>query len=233
VAPYQLLTIFGTGLGPATGVSATNNTTGALAGVDVSFGSTPAPLLYVSSTQINFAVPADLRSSVIAPMQMTVNGVSSVPLALPLTYANPSLFLNFPEIAQAGQSGNSGIDLLALALNADSSVNSSANPAPLGSVISVFVNGMAQNPDVNSEPPQLSSDNGWTVTSISQATPFVLQVDLQVPSKLVANLSCTPNQSLCTAIFDIYNVSGGAASPQSMLVSGQEFGAAVYLTRPQ
>lgn len=57
VVRSQLLTIFGTGLGPAAGESAPDNSTTSLAGVRISFGSLSAPLLYVSSTQINFAVP--------------------------------------------------------------------------------------------------------------------------------------------------------------------------------
>ncbi len=54
--PEQLLTIFGTGLGPSTGVAATS-VIQELAGSSVNFGIDAAPLLYVSSTQINLAVP--------------------------------------------------------------------------------------------------------------------------------------------------------------------------------
>jgi uncharacterized protein (TIGR03437 family) len=232
VAPFQLLTIFGTGLGPATGVSATDNTTGVLAGVDVSFGSTPAPLLYVSSTQINLAVPADVRSSSVADMQVTVNGVSSPPRELPITFANPSLFVNLPDL-QAEQTYSS-FGFIALALNADGSLNSASNPARLGSVVSVFVNGISPNPDVNTGPLQLTSTYGWLVTGYSQASPFVLQVDLQVPAKLQNNFSCATNL-VCTVAFEIDDVNPGTdgSQPASVSVSGLGLGGAVYVTTAQ
>jgi uncharacterized protein (TIGR03437 family) len=231
VAPYQLLTIFGSGLGPANGVAATNNTTGSLAGVDVSFGSTPAPLLYVSATQINFAVPATQPSAPPAAMQVTVNGVSTPPLQLPLTYANPSLFLNLGDLAQASY-GNP-FAFIALALNADGSVNSSTNPAQAGSVVSVFLNGISPNPEVTSAPLQLSSNYGWTVTGYSQATPFVVQVTLQAPSQLQDNFSCQPDLSACAAAFAIFDIYAGSAGPPSVGASGLEVGGVVYVTGAQ
>ena len=97
VSRYQLLSIFGSGLGPATGVSAADNSTTTLAGVNVSFGSDSAPLLYASSTQINFAVPLVPYSQSSAAMRLTVNSVAAPLRQLPLTYANASLFLNIPQ----------------------------------------------------------------------------------------------------------------------------------------
>ncbi len=205
VARYQLLTIFGTGLGPATGVGAPGGSIEQLAGVNVNFGLNSGLLLYVSGTQINLAVPLVTAQS-LTPMQVQVNGVLSAPLALPLTYANPSLF--------------------SVALNADGSVNSSTNPAHLGSSISVFVNGLTPDPQVNNSPLQLYTTNGWSVTGVAQVTQFVLQVILQAPSELVNDFAC-PSASACTASFTIYDIYGG--SP----VSGLSFGGAVYITETQ
>jgi len=204
VARYQLLTIFGTGLGPATGVGAPGGSTSQLAGVNVNFGITSALLLYVSSTQINLAVPL-VSSQTVTPMQVEVNGLLSAPLALPLTYANPSLF--------------------PVALNADGSVNSSTNPAHLGAAVSVFVNGLTQNPQVNNSPLQLFTNDGWSITNFVQATPFVLQVNLQVPATAAApySRSCF-SLPLCTAGFTIYDFYGG--SP----ISGLAVGGSVYIT---
>ena len=50
VAPNQLLALIGTGLGPATPMSATDNSTTLLGGVSVTFDGVAAPILYVSST---------------------------------------------------------------------------------------------------------------------------------------------------------------------------------------
>lgn len=218
-ARYQLLTIFGTALGPATGVSASDNSTATLAGVSVNLGSLSAPLLYVSSTQINFAVPLVDFSQTFATMQLTVSGATATPRQLPLTYtANPSLFLSNAQ-PQANSLGS-----VVVALNADGSMNSSTNPAKLGSALSVFVNGLTPDPRFPHFPLQLSTINGWSVTGIAPANPFVLRVDLQVPSALVNNFSCA---SLCAIGFTLYDV--GFVSVGQIVSGGEAFGGVVYV----
>jgi hypothetical protein len=207
VADSQLLTIFGTGLGPAAGVAATNYSTTTLAGVSVSFGSTLAPLLYVSSTQIDFAVPGGYifpypafeTGGVTGGMQITVNGASSSPpRALPTADVNPSLF--------------------SATLNADGSVNSFTNPAPRGSIISVFVNGLSNGYAIFPPAPQLSSIDGWFVTSVVPVNPFVLAASIQTPSGLPFDASCAPGTDSCFETFliydtDLYEPNGGLAPP--------------------
>ncbi len=217
VATKQLLTIFGTGLGPVTPAGASNNTTTTLGGVSVNFGSTPAPLLYVSSTQINFAVPA---GSSPANMHVTVNGVSSPPRQLPLTFVNPSLFLNISDLPTDSTNG-----YIAVALNADGSVNSPNNPAQPASIVSVFLNGLSSAQGTISAG-QLFANNGWTVTGFSQATPYVLQVDLRVPPGLQGG-AC--GSSSCAAGFVIYYPSPVPAYPQPVTTNILEVGGAVYV----
>jgi len=178
---YQLLAIFGTGLGPATGVTA-GELTYMLGSVTVGFtdsnGVFTAPILYASSTQINLAVPSVTYTDSSAVMHVTFNGVNSAQRQLALTYQNPSLFLNIPQTFSASNSQGPVV----LALNADGSTNAATNPAPLGSVIAVFVNGLAPVPGINYAPLQLSAPIGWQVTNIAQVSPFVIQVNVQLPS---------------------------------------------------
>ena len=222
VVPYQLLTIFGSGLGPATTATATNYTTTTLGGVSATFGSLPAPLLYVSPNQINLAVPLVPEGPASLPaMQVTVNGVSSAPLAFPVISANPSLFV------VPGSFSLTAEEFATVALNADGSQNSATNPAQLGSVISVFANGLAMDPNNPSEPPDLYAPGGWSVTSSSQINPFVLQVSLQVPSSS-ANLTCQSN--VCTAIFEIYDLDYLSAY-QPGIPSGLKFVGDVYVAQ--
>ena len=176
VVPDQLLTIFGTGLGPTAAAVASDYSTTTLGGVSVTFGSLPAPLLDVSANHINVAVPLVPEGPSGTVMQVTVNGVSSPPLQFPVVSANPSLFVipgSFQSLFQ---------EFVATALNADGSLNSPTNPAQPGSVITVFVNGLSMDPQVLSAPPQLYAGGGWSVTNVSQTNPFMLQVNLQVPS---------------------------------------------------
>jgi uncharacterized protein (TIGR03437 family) len=222
----QLLTVFGTGLGPATGVSATGNATTTLAGVNLNFGSVSAPLLYVSSTQVNFAVPPVDSGQSSATMQLTVDNAAALPRLIPLTNSpNPSLFENTAEPPV------SSLGFVALALNADGSMNSAANPAKPGSVVSVFANGLAPDPRVTALPPQLSTTNGWSVTGITPASPFVSRIGLVVPSALVNDFFC-PDPSLCAASVTLYGV--GPISPgQTVSSIGEAFGGVVYVSRTQ
>jgi uncharacterized protein (TIGR03437 family) len=225
VAPHQLLTILGTGLGPAKAEVATDNSTTTLGGVTVSFDSHAAPLLYVSSNQINVAVPLVSEGPSSTVMQVTVNGVPSPPLGFAVTSANPSLFA-IPDSFQT----NSG-EFVAVAVNADGSLNSSTNPAQTGSVISVFVNGLSVDPQVRLVPPVLYTGGGWSVTNFSQTNPFVLKVGLQVPASS-ANFNCqVPNTSACAATFRIYELTSFLSDLQPGSTGGLAFGGTVYVTR--
>ncbi len=228
VAPYQLLTMFGTGLGPSTPVAASNYTTTELAGVSVGAAGNLSPLLYVSADQINFAVPAEPPTAGAATMEATVNGVSSAASQLPLTFTNPSLFLGAPPSPPDEAFGS-----VALALNADGSVNSSSNPARLGSVISLFLNGTSPNSGVNSAAPQFTSNLGWTVTGYSQANPFVVEVNVQSPLVLEDDFECSAGMGMCEAIVQLFEVFGTNFNSQAMSASGLVVGGAVYVSATQ
>jgi hypothetical protein len=120
---------------------------------------------------------------------------------------------------------------VALALNGDGSLNSSSNPAQPGSTVSVFVNGLTPDPQFNTLPLELFTNNGWSVIDMVQANTFVVRVDLRVPSPLVNNFACSPT-SVCTAAFTLSDISGGAIG-QAFSSIGQPFGGVVYVNRAQ
>jgi uncharacterized protein (TIGR03437 family) len=214
---YQLLSLLGNGLGPAMGVSAPDYSTTNLGGVSVTFGGLPAILLYVSSNQINLAVPLVPFAQPSAAMQVTVNGVSGQQRQIPFCCSgSPHLFLN----AQAtyNLTANPNEFFVPLTLNEDGSMNSPSNPAQQGSIVSVFVNGLAPNPEVTSGPVQLYATGGWTVENVAPATPFVYRVDVKVLSvanfeTLPVNSSCTT--TLCSVSLVLFNNGGGFVSPQT------------------
>jgi uncharacterized protein (TIGR03437 family) len=208
IAPLQLLTILGTGLGPEKAEMAGDNSTTTLGGVSVTFGSEAAPLLYVSSSQINLAVPPLSLNSSDTEVQVTVNGVSSPRFRLPLTSANPGLFVE---------------ESFAVARNADGSRNSAVNPAPAGSVVSVFVNGLS------AKSPVLYASGGWSVKSSKQSSPFVLQVDLQVPAA-PTDLNCAlPNTASCIASFRVYDLTSYLDNLQPGAAGGLSFEGMLYI----
>ena len=89
VAPYQVISLFGTNLGPSTGVAAPDGADASVAGVTATFDGNPAHLQYVSASQINVIVPLVDSSAV---MQVTVNGSSTTPRELPLVGTNLNVF---------------------------------------------------------------------------------------------------------------------------------------------
>jgi uncharacterized protein (TIGR03437 family) len=198
VAPYQLLTLFGTGLGPGTGVAAANNSATSVGGVGVLFEGTPAAILYASSSQINVAVPSGVLeqngvgSVNFTTMQVSVRGVPGPARELPVAASVPSVFANLSGTVISCTMN--GIIYMSsfndFALNADGSVNSCSNPAKPGTVISFFVNGLgdqtfsgAPNQWLPSQIPIAVTMGPWSaeVVNVSALNPFVWQVDVLVP----------------------------------------------------
>jgi uncharacterized protein (TIGR03437 family) len=130
-APGELVSLYGIGIGPSQAVIATPSAAGfpvQLGGVQVTVYGMPAPLLYAGANQINLQVPFELRPGMYLYDTIEVDG----PFGKLNLHANvtPSLGLFY-----------SGSPPDAAALNQDGSVNSAANPAKAGSVVSLFGTG--------------------------------------------------------------------------------------------
>lgn len=126
VAPGQLVSIFGTGLGPMNGLSfALDPVTGLLpssgSGVSVTWNGVPSPLVFARADQLNVQVPYELSGSGEARLVVTVNGQAGSPVTLPVTPTRPVLFPG--------------------AWNSDGTVNSETNPAKPGDVIVLYATG--------------------------------------------------------------------------------------------
>jgi uncharacterized protein (TIGR03437 family) len=202
IAPSQLLTLFGSRLGPATGVAAPNDSTMSLAGVTVTFDGIPAPLLYVSSEQINVAVPASVSPSNsqgnqnFPVVQVSVNGASSSSRLFPVVASNPSLFGDLTGAITSCTVGDITYfgGFTAVAVNADGSANSCLHRATPGSVVSFFVNGLGVDDSYGmitgwSDPIPVAVTMGqWSaeVVNVSSVNPFVWQADVRVPAQVEA-----------------------------------------------
>ncbi len=133
IAPGEIISIFGTNLGPAAGLGAEiDPATGRLAanrgGVSVLFNDVPGPLFYVQQSQINVQVPYELAGQSSARMVVRV-GAAAASATLPVVQAAPAIF------TLSGGTGQAAL------LNQDSSVNSASNPAARGSVVQIFLTG--------------------------------------------------------------------------------------------
>ena len=137
VAPGQLISITGVGFGPATGVAARPTSAGAydtrLDNTRVLFDGNPAPILYLRHDQINAIVPYSVHGRVSTRINVDVGGNWSLPVEVRVVDAAPGLFT-----ATGTARGP------AAAVNADFTTNSAANPAPRGSVITIYGTGEGQ-----------------------------------------------------------------------------------------
>jgi uncharacterized protein (TIGR03437 family) len=135
VAPYELVSLFGVGIGPANALGG-QFVNGALAtslgGVQVLFNNVAAPLLYVGPNQINAIVPSGAADQNTLGLQIvTPNGTLTGP-TLSVVASEPEVFQNGPPMPAGGS---------AVALNQDGTLNSATNPAAGGSIVTVWATG--------------------------------------------------------------------------------------------
>ena len=96
---------------------------GFTAGTRVAFDGHLAPILYTGSTQINLVTPYEIVGKTSTTMVVQAGGAQTSPQSLPVAAASPGIFM---------------------VVNPNSKVNSTANPAPHGSVIVVYATGGGQ-----------------------------------------------------------------------------------------
>jgi uncharacterized protein (TIGR03437 family) len=138
VSPGEMVTIFGTSIGPPTAAYATMDpSTGKLAttigGVQVLFSGIAAPMIYASSTQVSAVVPYEITSVANPSVRIAYEGQTSNAYPLTLAAAAPGLF------AQNASGGGQGA-----ILNQDSTLNWSHNLAAPGSIVQMFLTGEGQ-----------------------------------------------------------------------------------------
>jgi uncharacterized protein (TIGR03437 family) len=195
VSRGELVTIRGSGLGPSEGVEQTLDANGmvptVLAGTRVFFNEIPAPLLYVSDSQINAVVPFEVVfTGLQAQVRVDRNGTPAAQDQVRGSEAEPAVFYLDYSSSQGA------------ILNEDGAINSPSNPAKAGSVVSVFgTGGGATTPatvtgSIVSGPPRsiqslpmsagigpYSADVTFAGSAPGQVA-GVLQVNLRVPANL-------------------------------------------------
>ena len=154
VAPGEIVTVFGTGFDKS-------NT-------QVLFNSKPATLFYVSATQINALAPASLAPNSTATLSVMVDGAAAGGTSAAVTAAAPGIF------TLAGATGQ------AAALNQDGSLNSAANPAARGSVVSIYATG--QGSSSNSVSMSIAGyDAPILYAGAAPGFPGLMQINAQIP----------------------------------------------------
>jgi uncharacterized protein (TIGR03437 family) len=138
VTPGKIVVLYGQRIGPSSLTAAQpaggGQIANTLSGTQVLFDGVPAPLLYATANQVAAVVPYGVDGKTGTQVQVRNGSLSSDPVALPVWPAAPSIFsVNLSGTGPAAVLNQDGI-----------TVNSAANPASKGSVISIFATGEGQ-----------------------------------------------------------------------------------------
>ncbi|MBZ5727085.1 MAG: hypothetical protein LAP87_19060 [Acidobacteriia bacterium] len=124
VAPGEIVAIFGTGMGPESGVAGAVDSAGLMAnqlgGTEVRFDGIPAPLFYAQAGQINAQAPYTLTGGGVTHIEVLYQGKPAGAVDVPVAGAVPALF---------------GV------VNQDGSLNAAAAAAPRGSIVTLYGTG--------------------------------------------------------------------------------------------
>ena len=166
LAPGEIISIFGRGLGPTDSASFVLTAAGlvdnSLAGTRVIIDGTPAPVLSTQAGQVSAVVPFSTAGKSTVSVQLEYQGVRSAPASFVVAAAAPAIF----TVDGSGH-GQGAI------LDQDTSVNSDLNPADRGSIVVLYASGAGQMaPD--------SEDGAITATDPAQpVAPVSVLVDGQ------------------------------------------------------
>lgn len=157
ISPGELLTLFnGSNLAANTVVSGIPFQT-SLGNVQVSIGGLPAPIYYVSPTQIAAIVPYAVAPGTIADIQVTNNGVLSNAVPVYVNETSPGVFT---------QNAN-GLGYGAT-LHADYSIVTATSPAAIGETVAVYLTGLGTvNPPIADGALGPTSTLSWTTNTVT------------------------------------------------------------------
>ena len=204
IAPGEIISIFGLGLGPTLAESATPQNglfPTSLGGVQVLVNGIPIPLLYVSGSQINAQIPSPLKGSVngIASLQVVYNSTKLPDFRLLLLSSNFAVFDN--------PGGSMTVT------NQDGTLNKIANPAKLGNVVTIWATGLgatgapvdgavstAANNYCSTCQLMLGSGTNYLTETVEYAgsSPGLIDGLTQINFMLPTNLNVSGGGALCT-----------------------------------
>jgi uncharacterized protein (TIGR03437 family) len=194
LVPGGIHSIFGSGLAPATVSAGTPPLPNTLGGITVEINTIPAPLFYVSPTQINFQAPWDLEGHSSATLTVINGTLKSAPLPVNVAAAAPSLF----SIDASGRGQGAILIAGPEVLAAPDGKFSSSRPARHGEFIEIYCTGLGPvsriqasgTPKPPTTPPAITQTPVVTVGGVPAVVTFsglapggvgLYQVNVQVP----------------------------------------------------
>ena len=133
IAPGEIVSLFGLGIGPATPEGGMLDASGVMATevgeTQVQFDGVAAPLYYVQDSQINAQAPYEIAGKSTVDVEIFYQGQSRGKVTAQVAPSAPAIFT-----ASAGTG-------LAVALNENGTLNSPIEPAPRGSIVTLYATG--------------------------------------------------------------------------------------------
>jgi uncharacterized protein (TIGR03437 family) len=137
VSPGEIVTMFGSGMGPAIAaglqLDAQGKAATQVAGTRVLFDGVAAPIVYTSAGQLSAIVPYSVAGKAHTVIQVEYQGRRSNRVARPVVLFRPALFT-----ANSSGKGQAAV------LNQNSELNSGTNPADKGSIVVLYATGEGQ-----------------------------------------------------------------------------------------
>jgi uncharacterized protein (TIGR03437 family) len=154
LAPGEIISIFGAGLGPVTPATPTADSSGSIGnsagGTQVLIGVIHAPVLYAQANQVNAVVPFGVAGA-LASVAVSYQGSSTSAVEVLLAPAAPAIFA-----ADGSGAGPAAI------LNQDGKLNTPLHPAQQGEIVAIYATGGGQTAPAESD--------GQVVTGTSRLT---------------------------------------------------------------
>ncbi len=231
ISPGELVTIFGSNIGPAT--SATMSITAgfvdtSLSNVVVSISGVNAPLLYVSSNQVTVQVPYEVTIGPAQPVVVT-NG------AFPPANSTVTVAATAPGVFTADGSGTGQ----AAAINTSAAtgavtLNGTTTPAKIGDTVSLYLTGEG---NYNPVPFSGSSNTGYIIPSglvpLPQIAPLpTVQIGGVDASAGVSYAGVVPGSIIGVLQINVVVPTGsstGAAVPVAISIAGNSTQAGITL----
>jgi uncharacterized protein (TIGR03437 family) len=239
VAPGELVTVFGSDLGPVAGIGAKIDASGRigtnLAGVRVLFEGVPAPVLYVQGYQANTIVPFVVHAGTTLHVQVEYNGTVSNEAAVEVAESAPSIFVLGVPVPRPAR---------AAAVNQDGTINTPDNPAPGGSILTLYITGAGAMQPALADGAVAGSADAKPVFPVFASTQVgipeilyggaapglvagVLQINIRVPHWSICRAACgdflPPNPDAIPVLVGL-----GAAPPGSYSLAA--YSSRVYVT---
>jgi uncharacterized protein (TIGR03437 family) len=133
IAPGEIVTIFGSNIGPTTlttGTPVNNVFPTTVSNTQVLFDGLPAPIIFVRNDQLSVVVPFDIAGRLQTNIQVVRGGQNSNILQQRVVDTAPGIFT-----IPSGGTGQGAI------VNQVGTINSSGAPAPRGSVAAIYITG--------------------------------------------------------------------------------------------